>query len=79
MRVSSALRSAEAPPLAKWITSLTIVLYSAWQTFQLFYCSGDYRIISLARIIALPVLFYCPGDYRIILLPGDYRIILLPR
>ena len=70
MRVSSALRSAEAPPLAKWITSLTIVLYSASQILiQLFYCSGDYRIISLARIIALPVLFYCPGDYRIILLP----------
>jgi hypothetical protein len=65
------------------------IIFCIADSIQLFYCSGDYRIISLARELLLSqyyftapvtiVLFYCPGDYRIILLPGDYRIILLPR
>jgi len=88
MRVSSALRSAEAPPLAKWITSLTIVLYSASQilfnystarvTIVLFLC----RELLLCRIILLPrwLSYYFTAPVTIVLFycPADYRIILLP-
>ena len=80
MRVSSALRSAEAPPLAKWYISLTIVLFPAcsklFNTIGVFSFPGDYRIIFLPGWLS----YYFPSRVTIVLFsfPGDYRIIFLP-